>query len=252
LEVLRFVVEGDGHSPDGAEGDGLAVLGVAGLVDVEQHGFDVGAEGAPGMDVAAGCLIGDAEVLGGEEVAVELGGATHIAVGLGDAASEEFGDDLSLDEGLAARGGTDEGKGLRSSPGVGEDGAAAEREPVDEAPVLVVVLVQEVMEVGLETGAVAGDGFQWRDGFGDENLAVKASAVTGDGTGIADAGVPGAAQEFAIDVGCTGLVLGRGYAGLSEEGPDALSVDLGVIAPGVTGPPLAGIGVVMEVVKRIR
>jgi len=98
LEVLRFVVKGDGHSPDGAERDGLAVLGVAGLVDVEQHGFDVGAEGAPGVDVAAGRLVGDAEVFGGEEVAVELGGAGHIAVGLGDAAAEEFGDDLSLHE----------------------------------------------------------------------------------------------------------------------------------------------------------
>ena len=159
LEVLGLVVEGDGHGPDGAQGDGLAVLGVAGLVDVEQHGFDVGAEGAPGVDIAAGCLVGDAEVLSGEEVAVELGGAGHIAVGLGDAAAEEFGDDLGLHEGLAARSGADQRQRLRSSPGAGQDSLTAEREPEDEAPVLVVVLVEEVMQVGLETGGVAGDGW---------------------------------------------------------------------------------------------
>ena len=76
--------------------------------------------------------------------------------------------------------------------------------------------------------------------------------MTGDGAGIADPGVPGAVQEFAIHVGGARLVLGGGDAGLSEVGADALAVDLSVIAPGVTGPPLAGIGVVVEVVKRIR
>ena len=76
--------------------------------------------------------------------------------------------------------------------------------------------------------------------------------VASDGAGVADPGVPGTAQEFAIDVGGAGLVLRGGDAGLSEVGADALTVDLGVIAPGVAGPPLAGIGVVVEVVKRIR
>jgi hypothetical protein len=76
--------------------------------------------------------------------------------------------------------------------------------------------------------------------------------VTGDGAGVTDAGIPGATQEFAIDVRGAGLVLGGGDAGLGEVGADPLAVDLGVITPGVAGPPLAGIGVVVEVVKRIR
>ena len=252
LEVLGLVVEGDGHGPDGAQGDGLAVLGVAGLVDVEQHGFDVGAEGAPGVDIAAGCLVGDAEVLGGEEVAVELRGTTHVAVGLGDAAAEEFGDDLSLHEGLAARSWTDQRECLRCSPGACQDGLPAEREPEYEAPVLVVVLVEEVVEVGLETGGVAGDGWERCDGICYEDLAVEAGLVAGDGAGVTDAGIPGAAQEFAIDVRGAGLVLRGGDAGLGEVGSDALAVDLSVIAPRVAGPPLAGIGIVVEVVKRIR
>ena len=93
------------------------------------------------MDVAAGRLVGDAEVLSGEEVAVELSGAGHIAVGFGDAATEELGDDLSLHEGLTAGSGSNEGEGLRCSPGACQDSLPAEREPVDDAPVLVVVLV---------------------------------------------------------------------------------------------------------------
>ena len=76
--------------------------------------------------------------------------------------------------------------------------------------------------------------------------------MTGDGAGVTDAGITGAAQEFAIDVRGAGLVLRGRDAGLGEVGADALTVDLGVITPGVAGPPLAGIGIVVEVVKRIR
>ena len=76
----------------------MAVLGVAGLVLSEEHGFDVGTQGAAGMDVAAGRLVFDAEVLRCEEVAVEVGRAGHIAVGLGDATAEEGCDDGRLEE----------------------------------------------------------------------------------------------------------------------------------------------------------
>jgi hypothetical protein len=116
---------------------------------------------------------------------------------------------------------------------------------------LVVVLVEEVMEVGLDAGGVAGDSREGSDGFGDQDVAVETGAVTSDGAGIADPSVPGAAEEFAVHVGGAGLVLGGGDAGLGEEGTDTLTVDLGVIAPGVAGPPLAGVRVVMEVVERV-
>ena len=108
------------------------------------------------MDVAAGRLVFDCQVLGCEEVAVEVGRAGHIAVGFGDAATEEGCDNGRLKEGLTAGGRSDEGEGLTGSPGACQDCLPAEREPVDDAPVLVVVLVQKVMDVGEDTGAVAG------------------------------------------------------------------------------------------------
>ena len=76
--------------------------------------------------------------------------------------------------------------------------------------------------------------------------------MTGDGSGVADAGVSGALKEFAIDVGGAGLVLRGGDARLGEESSDAIAVDLGVITPEVTGPPLAGVRIVVEVVERVR